>query len=621
MRERVRRFVLLVVVGASMAPAFSGDLSDWVAIPKPQDITIAPNARGTTAMFQTPGEVHLFSGISKQWTTILATAVDFAEQYHSHAIVQAGTSLHGFSSRTGVVETITVSANVVLVNGPINNCFVTLAIDGSTVHAFSGMRGKWKTLQVSGSNPTASSTGTIGLVRDGDLVHAFSAHHGEFVPVAADAAAQFVIATETATAHSPGVFRAFSAQQNSWATRSFPMTGISLVRSGYALATNGNDVLAFSGLSGDLATHSASTPIVAIEADTAVAAFVDGGDAVAYGAGRGAFAVLSGGASSSPLVDGDFAFFTDAKGVTPFSALTGAFGPKLFGGYALSTHESIGFADGIALDFAYSPLVNDWFVAPVTPLGPPILLRSVVVLPTATSYAAFSARSAEWVGLGVSVPLVYSASPDGATFVAHDGPNTAHVLDARIGRFETVHGSSALATSVFRNVFLAHDGATIWGYGQNAGRLQSLPLASPVVNVIPKTSIAIVETANELLVFSAKGSLSQEGRYPEYYLSVQLGNLLRLHQVAPPGAALVLFVGVKPAYLPLPGDQGVMFLDPNFVASTFPLGVMPASGILEIDLPLPDSPALVGMKPQIQNAVLPISGAPYLTTSVSPVLY
>lgn len=614
--------VAILVVTSVSGVSRAGDGSDWVTIALPSDITVAPNARGTTAMFQTPNAVHLFSGITKQWTVLPVGAVDFAEQYHSHAIVLSGSQLHGFSSRRGVVDTIMVSPNVTLVNGPVNNNFVTLAIDGAKVHAFSGLRGSWQTLQLAGTDPETDATGTIGLVRDGATVYAFGAHHGTFVPVAADVSAQLVIATETATAHGSGEFRAFSAQQNAWRTATFPTDGVTIVRASLALAATSSSVLAFSGLSGELAMYSANHAIGSIDADSAVATFHDGADAVVFGAGRGTFQTLLGGASTGPLLDGDLAFFVDAESVTPFSAITGAFGPTLAGSFTVLSNETIGFADGLVTDYAYTPLSNQWVPAPPVALaGPPILLRSAIVLPTASSFEALSARGDTWSSQAVTTPLSYAASVDGSTFVALDGPNVAHVFDARIGRFETVTGASALSTTVFRNTFVAHDASTAWGFGQPAGRLQSVALASPVVHTIVKTSIAILETSTHLHVYSAKGSLSQEGRYPEYYLGVQLGNVLRLHQVAPPGSALLLFVGTKSSYLPLPSNQGVFFLDPSSVVASFPLGVMPASGVLEIDLPLPNAPVLVGVQPHLQTAVLPLAGVPYMSTSVSPVLY
>jgi hypothetical protein len=359
--------VLTLSIGLT-ASALAGDVASWVSIPTPQDITVSPSARGTTAMFQTSSAVHLFSGITKQWTVLPAASVVFAEQYHSHAIVHDGGQLHGFGSRQGVVDTVAVSSAVQLFNGPINSCWVTFALDGSTLHAFSGFRGEWVTLQMQSSSPSIEVTGSVGLVRDGAMVYAFSAHHGMFVPIAADAQASLQVATEVATAHSAGVFRAFSPQQNEWRTAPFVSTGANVVRSAFAFAQHSGGLIAFSGLSGTLALFDSSSPLGAIESDTAVAAFELGNDVVCYGAGRGAFAVLPGAAGAQFALDGDLALVTTSSGVTPYSAIHGAFGATLPGSYVVFTNESIAYADGTN-DFAYSPLLNEWIAAPALPLA------------------------------------------------------------------------------------------------------------------------------------------------------------------------------------------------------------------------------------------------------------
>ena len=55
----------------------------------------------------------------------------------------------------------------------------------------------------------------------------------------------------------------------------------------------------------------------------------------------------------------------------------------------------------------------------------------------------------------------------------------------------------------------------------------------------------------------------------------------------------------------------------------FTLGEAPEDASpIDIDLPLPKDPVLIGIQPQIQNVVLaPGAPQPWLTTSVAPVLY
>lgn len=618
------RVAFLLIISLVTASARGGDFNNWVTIPMPSDLTVAPTSRGTTAAFQTTSAMHLFSGITKQWTTLPVANVDFFEQYHSYIIVLDGTHLHGFSARTGVVESVTVSPSVTLYNGPINSSWVTIAIDGTQAYAFSGFRGKWVPLTLSAPNPSVVATGLCGVIRDGSTLHGFGAHQGFFQSVAADAQASLAATVEVATAHSPTVFRAFSAQHNTWLTAPVASTLGAQIRNSLAFLIQGTQILAYSGLTGTLASYTAQQPIGGVNAETAVIGLVDGSNAVCYGAGRGAFAVLPLSNPVPPILvtDDEFVIVRHNGLNTPFSSLLGAFGPALSGDFEILTNDVIGFADGATTDYAYSPLLNDWFQAPpVTQFGAPALVRSAIALPHTGGYLAFSARHGEWVNQPTTLLGNYQAKPNGGTFLAIDGTNLAHVFDARLGRFESVGGPLPIQFDTFRNTAIGFDTQKAYGFGQPTGRWDEVTLHSPVTAVEVKTSIAVLQTATDIHVYSAKGSLSQEGRFPEFFLAIQLGNTLRLAQVGPPGSALMMLVGAKPTHQLVNLLTGYLDIDPNFL-TIFPLGqTIGPSGLLEIDLPLPQSPVLVGIQPQIQNVVLPPTGDLYLSTSVSPVLY
>lgn len=609
---------------ALISPLHAGDLSNWVTIPMPSDLTVAPTSRGTTAAFQTTSAMHLFSGITKHWTTLPVASVDFFEQYHSYVIVRDGTHLHGFSARTGVVDSVTVSPAVQLYNGPINSSWVTIAIDGTQAYAFSGFRGKWNALTLSAPNPSVVATGLCGMIRDGSTLYGFGAHQGYFQSLPADPQAVLAATVEVATAHSPTVFRAFSAQHNSWITAPVASTVSAQIRNSLAFLVQGNQLLAYSGLTGTLASYTAQQPIGGVNAETAVIALVDGSNAVCFGAGRGAFAILPLPNSTPPsFVSDDEFVVVQHNGLNiPFSSQLGSFGPALPGDFEILTNDVIGFADSATADYAYSPLLNDWFQAPpVTQFGAPALVRSAVAVPHTGGYLAFSARHGAWVNQSTTLLGNYQAKPNGGTFLAIDGVNLAHVFDARLGRFESVAGPLPITFDTFRNTAIGYDSQKAYGFGQPTGRWDEVALNSPVTALEVKTSIAVLQTATDIHVYSAKGSLSQEGRFPEFFLAIQLGNTLRLAQAGTPNSALMMLVGAKPAHQLVNLLTGYLDIDPSSLA-IFPLGqTIGPSGLLEIDLPLPQSPVLVGIQPQIQNVVLPPTGDLYLSTSVSPVLY
>lgn len=622
---RIRFATLVPLLAAITAPlGLAQPPSNWTTIPAPLTQTTPTNAIGTTVTFQSTAGVHLYSGITKQWTILPVTTVDLLFQANDYVIVRDGTTLHGFSSRTGVVETITLSGPPTIVSGPASSSWVTLVADGTNAYGFSAFLGKWTSLALAQAAPVMISNRLVGMLRDGSTVYAFSAHHGTFVPVAADPTAQLVVVgeAEVATAHSANTFRAFSAQQNNWATHAISTTN-ALQQNEFALAWSGTTAVAFSGLSGTLATYSASAPIAGVQGAEGVAAFIDSATTVCYGSGRGTF-VTRPATAPAFLFDYHLAMVIDAGTLTPFSALLGAFGPTLNGAFIVSSNDDIAYADGATNDYAYSPLLNTWTPAPlVSVIGAPVLVRNSVVLPYANGYYALSARHGDWVHLATSLVAAFSAPATGSTFVAFDAAGTqASVFDARLDRWATVSGVAPFTIKISRHTAMLLDGTFAYGFGQPSGEWDVIPLSgTPTMDTA--SSIGVVTHGSDISVYSVLGSLSHIGRFPEFTQAVNLGNSLRLYQVAPPGSALIMLIGLEPARIDLGVLLGKLYIDPSFLL-TFPLStVVDSDGLLDIVFPLPaNQPVLIGAQPQIQNVVLPPGGAtPWLTTSVAPILF
>ncbi len=617
----------VLLFAAGVATATAGDLNNWRTIPLPAGAG-AFGSIGTTVTFQTATDVHLWSGVSKQWTVVpIVSGLSFFEQYNAYVVFRDGNDIHGWSTREDVVDTITVSPSAIIKSGPVSSSWVTIVVDGTQAWGFSGFRGHWVPLTLSAPSPTIVANRLLGIIKDGTTLHAFSAHWGTFVSIPADAAATLAVSgeAECGTAHSPGVFRAFSAQQNTWSTQAIGAVSLSVLRSDYALAVSGTSVVGYSGLSGVLTSYTSLAPITTITADEGCAAFIDGSNAVCYGSGPGNFAQLP--ISTATLqVDNDYALVVEPGKVTPFSALSGAFGSPITGTYTISKSDEVAFADSATNDYAYSAILNQWILAPaVTPIGGAVLVRSAVVIPHASGYEALSARYGTWVSQGTTVAAQFNAPPTGATFVAFDdfGPVNIYVFDARLNRWEPASGSNPLTIQISRHTAMAHDGITGFGFGQPTGRFDTVDLhGQPIVSFSASSSSGYIVTATEFHSYSVQGSLSYEGRFPEFTRAINLGNTLRLHQVGPAGSALVMFVGIAPGHYNAGPIVGFLDIDPSFLIISALPQTIPASGLLELDFALPQVPVLVGIQPHIQNAVIPPGGlTPYLSTSVAPVLY
>src|SRR5690606_185558 len=225
---------------------------------------------------------------------------------------------------------------------------------------------------------------------DGTTVYAMSAHHGTFVPVAADANAVLAVVgeAEVGTANSPGVMRAFSAQHNRWGVQNIPANASTLQQNEYAMAWAGNRIWAFSGLSGTVDSYTATNPIAGVTGAEGVAVFYDGPDVVCYGSGRGRFVAKSAPNAFAHL-DYHLVLLLEPTGVTPFSAVTGTYGPQIRGTFTVRSNDAIAFADdGNGGGHAYSPILNSWTQAPQVPINAVELVRDAVVLVTPTGYQA-----------------------------------------------------------------------------------------------------------------------------------------------------------------------------------------------------------------------------------------
>lgn len=613
--------LLIALAVAASAPA--ADLNNWRSIPAPTGLTGTVDAIGTTASYLTATDAHFYSGITKEWTVFPITSPSFFEQYNAYMVLQDGNQIYGFATRTGTLEVLTASPGATIISGPVSSSWITLVSDGTNAWGFSAFRGKWVPLPVplSQPNPTMLTRRYCGLIQDGNTVWGFSAHWGTFVPVAADPQTVISVEEETGSAHSNGVFRAFSTHQNTWGVQAFP-TGNSILEIGYAIAFSGTSALAFSGLTGTFATATTAAPVAGVANTAMVVAFHDGNDVVCYAAGQGNFARRT---APGALFDGNYEFMMviEAGQVTPFSSITGGFGPSIPGTFQLSTNEVIAYADGATTDYGYSPILNAWTAVPaVTQVGNPILVRSSVAVPHAGGYVALSARHGTWVAQATTLTNAYLAPSNTSTILLLDNNDAAIVFDTRLNRFAPLPkiGTGPLTIAINRHTVIAHDSAAAYGFGQPTGRWDVLPLTAPVLNLDIASSIGFIETSAELAVYCVQGSLSYDGRFPEFSRAMKLGNVLRMHQVAPAGSAIVSLVGVKPGFLDL-GPAGILFMDPAMIITFALPAVVPANGLLDIDLPLPLDPVLIGVQPHIQDIVLPPSAPAYLSTSIAPVLY
>lgn len=608
----------------SVSVAHAGHHDNWSTIPVPADLQGNPNVIGTSITFQTTNHVHLWSGITKRWTQLpIVSGISFFEQYNDYVVIRDGNRIHAWSTREDIVRTLDVSPSAVIKSGPVTSSWVTLVVDGTQAWGFSAFRGGWFPLTLSQPNPTLFASRITALIRDGSTIHAFSAFHDSFVSTVADPSVAPQIGGEIGLASSPGTFRGYSPHQHVWTVVPFAGAAGSVAKNGFGYAVDGATMLAYSSYTGAATTLVASAPITGIQSADDVLAFNDGNTAVCYAAGSGSFATRN--APTASFQFGlHFLIVTEPGAATPFSGLTGGFGATLAGTHSIATHDVVAYAyDGATLH-GYSAMTNTWAQAPSAAFStPPVMVKGSLVVPYSSGYEAMSARYGQWIPLASSLANAYLAPTNGANFIAFTDANgtSLAMFDSRLDRFNPLSGNAALTVKTSRHTAIAHDGGHAYGFGQPTGRWDAIELHAPVAVHDVASEAGYVMTDTELHTYSSQGSLSYEGRFPEFTRILPLGNTLWLHQVGEPNSAIVTLLGLAPAWLPVSALQGTLFIDPTFLI-TLPLPVtIPADGILHLPIAVPQDPVLSGIGVHLQNAVLPPSGGYYLSSSVAPAIF
>ncbi len=626
---RIASILCGIAATAALTPSASAvDHNNWRTFPLITNAVTAVNNTGTTTSYLSATEAYFYSGVTKQWRSVPISTADFYEHYNAYALVQDGNSLHAFSARTGEIETLVTSAPALIVSGPATSSWMSFAVVGKNAWGFSSFRGEWVPLSLSQPNPNMDVRRLCGLLQDGDTVYGFSAHWGTFVPIAADSQAVIQVndGGELGVAHSPGMLRGFSANQNTWDTLALNYTGSTYLTEGVALAFSSDTAAGFSSQTGKFATEPIVAAPTTVWVDAMVGAFPDGGDVVCYGAGQGEFRRLAGVTSPSFVTDYHFVLVVEPTRVTPFSSQLSNFGSPIAGTFLVTTNDAIAYAEGISTSaaYAYSPMLNAWTPAPaVTPTSTPAVTRSGVLIPHAAGYEAISARYGTWVSLPIQNSGSFFLAPsNGSAILVHDGPTTAHAFDGRLNRWATIQSTGPLSGSTKRHMAVVDDGVSAWAFSHPTSRWDEVSLHGSSINKLDlSSSTTVIDTGTETHIYCVTGDLSYEGREPEFSRGMKMGNHLRMHQVAPAGSALVTLIALQGDYVDLGPVTGILFLDGgSTIAVSLPV-VVPSNGILHLDVPVPEDPALLGLQPHLQNYVVPPTGSPYLSTSVSPFIY
>ena len=94
--------------------------------------------------------------------------------------------------------------------------------------------------------------------------------------------------------------------------------------------------------------------------------------------------------------------------------------------------------------------------------------------------------------------------------------------------------------------------------------------------------------------------------------SVKIGEIAKLHVIGTPGNTFLIFGSLEAGFFPLPTAGAVLIDAPT--AEILGSGTIPAAGFMELDAPIPNAPALIGLNYKGQALVRDVVNNVFMLT-------
>lgn len=622
MLHTVHRLLLLSVLATAPALAQTSDGAYWNEYPRPANTTQI-RALGSVVQIETPTAWHFFSGQHRKWIVHPVQSPTLVGLANKQCVWRDGSSVFGYSSFTAQVAELPVSPSAIVNMGSLSSSWTTYVVDGNDVWAFSAFFGEWKHLSCLA--PPAMGIGShVVTAFDGVRTNAFSAFFGDWVPLATQGASQVSAWRNGAFAmfSTPGAVAAFSCYTNAWTTIGYPTTGLAIdARDGFAsLSANGTDRLWFSVLRGYFTVSSFPAGTITTFGPTVATMLTPTGELFGYAPGTGVVTSIP--VTAPPFVSvatgsfGALALIDDGATITGFSGLRGTW--AVAPGYATPTFtvgDTAGFATGPNGEgFAYSAIRNEWAQSPT--LFPTAIAADFecILRTTTTGFQAYSARTGTFADLtSTGVPVMLA---QGSIIGIRDGSGV-DVFDPRYCRWVRVNTGPNPTFGVHRLVGIGQDAVNAHGFSLWNYEWEQIPMQGTFTQQTVNSSIAVLQTTTHVYVYSATGSLSTFGRFPEFSRFQVLGQPIQHNQLGNPGAfviGLFSFTDIEAAT-----PFGVLRVDPAPIL--LPFGIVPPNGRLYTPIPMPDDPALRGVTLFMQDALLKPNGDLKLSNGLAHYLW
>jgi hypothetical protein len=611
-------FFAIFALGSPTAAGQAPDGPYWTTIPVPAGFQTVTNI-GTSGTIRSTGTVTFFSAVLRTFTSVPASPTAIISSFNDYCIVKDGTTVTAYCTRTGVASPLAVSPAATVTHGPASSSWTSVVIDGTQAWGYGAFAGSWAPLTLASPTPVVSAGNNCLVIWDGVQLHALSSLTSTWTsitpsePIVGTAAGGFVgLAWGATTAW------AFSNHRQTWTSHPFSAVGTPVLRDNYAYFNNlGLDFLFYSALTGTWAPYS-TTAATGVSAGQNVAYIPDGGTLLLYASSKGVLVPMPVSALPTVYLNSEWVVVDDGGILTAFSGVTGTFAAPLPGTFTITGNEDVAFAAGASGSYAYSPIQNAWTAAPPgTPIQT-LTVRNAVILVQPTGYDAFCTRTGTWSSITTAAMASYATLSNSATFVAFDG-NAMSVFDSRLARWSTIATQAQPIVSIWRFTLLAHDTQTGYGFAMTTNVWETVPLAGLPIQIVANDSVGFIRTATQIHFYASLGSLSTISRYPEFSRMQARGSNLRFLQTGAPGSLITVAIATVGDYVPVP-PYGIAFLDLSSIVGFVDLPAIPASGVLDLSIPIPDDPALNDVPVYLQDLITPPAAPPYVTNSISPII-
>ncbi len=575
---------------------------------------------GKLAYYRVGATIHVYSSIARAWKTVAVTGAATIRMSNNWLVIHQGQLVTAYSAFGGSFEKLTVSASAKIVTPPSNrNDEILLIQDGNTLHAFSGLVGRWNNHPITVA-AKISTNRDVAIIADKDKLIAMSASVGEWVSQRSDGPVNSIEAIDrmglVTTARST---YGFSAIRNTWSqVQSLP--NATLKREGdVAIWSNSQHCLGFSSLRGTFRLQVTGNATV-VTATTRTAVARTGNIAFIFSAPLARWLVMSTAGTMQMHAKGSLINFFGAQKITSYSALTGTTA-SLKGTNITSLFNSTVTAASVSGAWhMFSAMSGKWTKAPAATKTPICLVQNGALLAASGSVLAFSPRSDNFIRLATTTSAIHHANQGSSVIAVQDGANL-HAFDAR--REIWVHHpcltSKPLRVRLWRTTMVATSSSNAFGFSAQHGEIERAPLPETVLDLRASSEVGAVITSNHILAFSSVADLITPVQFPEFRRMCGRGTKLTLTLSGKPRAGHVIFIGFPSAStLQLPIGDIVLASNPLV---PLPGGTLPPSGHAHTQIKIPDQPRFSGLNLGMQAAILPQAGSPYLTRMGSLSIY